>query len=176
MAGIIFASETAAKSGSGGMPQFDFSTWGSQIFWLVVTFGVMYFLLSRFILPKIGTTISQRSDRIADDLDAASQMQREAEAAEAEYERQLADARAKAHNIAATTRTSVEAEINSEIEAADAESARQAEAAEVRISEIRAKALRNVDDVAANVAEDIVSAISPLKTTAAKAKAALGKA
>ena len=109
-----------AAAAETGMPQFAVETWTSQIVWLVITFGVLYFLLSRFILPRIGGAITDRSDRIADDLDAAGRMQKEAEQAEAAYERSLADAKAKAHNIAETTRKSVDAEIAKEVEAAEA--------------------------------------------------------
>ena len=129
-----------AAQASGGLPQLDFSTWSSQIFWLVITFGILYFILSKFILPALSAGITERSDRIADDLDAAARMQREAEQAEADYDRALADARAKAHNIGATTRSSVDAEIAAETEAADADLGRQQAAAETRIASIRAKA------------------------------------
>jgi len=97
----------AADAAAGGMPQFDFSTFASQVTWLAITFGILYLILSIMILPKIGNTISNRHNRIADDLDTASRMQREAEEAEKSYERVLADAKAKAHNVAESTRTSI---------------------------------------------------------------------
>lgn len=169
------AAYAAASEASGGMPQFDFSTWGSQIFWLVITFGVLYFVLARFILPRLAGGITERGDRIADDLDAAARMQREAEEAEAEYEKSLADARAKAHHISATTRGSVEAEIASELEVADAEMARDQAAAEARIAGIRQKAMSNVDSVAADTASEILSKLTGLKVSAAKLKSAIAK-
>lgn len=167
--------DAAKEAASGGLPQFDFSTWGSQIFWLVVTFGILYFILARFILPGISTGITERGDRIADDLDAAARMQRDAETAQAEYEKSLADARAKAHNISATTRASVEAEIASEVETAEAEFSRQASAAEARISGIRNEAMRNVGDIAADTTAEIVSKLAGIKPTAAALKSAVSK-
>lgn len=166
----------AQEAASGGLPQFDFSTWGSQIFWLIITFGVLYFALSRFILPRLGAAITERGDRIADDLDAAARMQREAEEAGENYEQQLADARAKAHNISATTRTSVEAEIAAEMATADAELDRQQAAADSRIAGIRAEAMKNVDNIATETATEILDKLSGLKPTAAKLKAAFSKA
>lgn len=158
-----------------GLAQFDFSTWSSQIFWLIVTFGVLYFVLSKFILPALSTGITERSDRIADDLDAAARMQREAEQAEADYEKSLADARAKAHNIAATTRSSVDSEIATEVEAADAEMARQQASNESRIADMRASALKNVDGLAQTVVKDILSKLAGVKPTAAAIKSAVTK-
>ena len=111
--------ESTAK---GVFPPFDPAYFATQIFWLFLTFGILYFLLSKIFLPRIGQTIEERSSRIADDLDAASRMQKEAEEAEKSYERALADAKAKAHNVAETTRQSVDAEIKLEMDAADTRS------------------------------------------------------
>jgi len=155
---------------SAGLPQFDIGTFSSQITWLVITFGLLYFVLSKFVLPKIGNTISDRHSRIADDLDTASRMQREAEEAEKAYERVLADAKAKAHNVAESTRSSINEEIEREITAADLEAAAQAEKSEARISDIRTKALSNIDNIARDVASDIVKKFTGKAPTAAQLK------
>ena len=146
-----------AEAASGGLPQFDFATWSSQITWLIIIFGLLYFILAKFILPKLGATLTERGDRIADDLDAASRMQREAEDAQKSYERALADAKAKAHNVAESTRQSINDEIAKELEIADANAVEQAAAAEARIKKIRAAALANIDNVAAETASEIVA-------------------
>ncbi|MEP6342370.1 MAG: F0F1 ATP synthase subunit B' [Maricaulaceae bacterium] len=151
------SSDVAHDAASGGLPQFDFTTWSSQITWLIIVFGLLYFILAKFVLPKLGTTITERGDRIADDLDAASRMQRDAEEAEKTYERSLADAKAKAHNVAESTRQSVNDEIAKELEIADADAAKQAEAADVRIKKIRNNALANIDAVASDTASEIVA-------------------
>ena len=70
--------ESAAK---GVFPPFDPTYFATQIFWLFLTFGILYFLLSKIFLPRIGQTIEDRSSRIADDLDAASRLQKDAEEA-----------------------------------------------------------------------------------------------
>ena len=146
-----------AEAASSGLPQFDFATWSSQITWLIIVFGLLYFILARFILPKLGTTITERGDRIADDLDAASRMQREAENAQTAYERSVADAKAKAHNVAESTRQSINDEIAKDLEVADADAAKQAEAAEARIRKIRESAMANIDAVASDTASEIVA-------------------
>ena len=88
----------------------------------------------------------------------------------------FADARAKAHNISATTRSSVEAEIDAEMETADAELGRQQAAADARIAGIRAEAMKNVDNIATETVTEILVKLSGVKPTAAKLKAALSKA
>jgi len=166
----------AAPKGDGGekvFPPFNSEYFATQIFWLLLTFGVLYFLLSKILLPRIGQTIEERSSRIADDLDAASRMQKEAEEAEKSYERALADAKAKAHNVAETTRQSVDAEIKVEMDVADAEAAKASEAAETRIRAVHAKAMESIESVAADAAQATVEALTGKKPSLAAVKKAL---
>ncbi len=167
--------EHAAEATS-GLPQLDISTWTSQIFWLVLTFAVLYFALSRFILPNLRDTIGNRTDRIADDLDSASRMKLEAEEAEKAYEQSLRDARAKASNVAESTRQSLDAEIQTELDAADAEADRESQLAETRIREIKQAALSNIDAVASDVAGALVTKLTGKTVTDAALKAAVKKA
>jgi len=167
--------EHAAEAAS-GLPQLDISTWTSQIFWLVLTFAVLYFALSRFILPNLRDTIGNRTDRIADDLDSASRMKLEAKEAEKAYEQSLRDARAKASNVAESTRQSLDAEIQTELDAADAEADRESQLAETRIREIKQTALSNIDAVASDVAGALVTKLTGKTVTDAALKAAVKKA
>lgn len=163
----------AEQAASVGLPQLDPSTWVNQIFWLVLVFAALYILLSTFILPRLREGISDREDRISDDLDQASNMQREAEEAEKAYNRALADARAKAMNVAETTKQSIDAEISAEIEAADANMDKQAEIAEANIRKIKMKALSNIETIAGETAAEVVSTLTGKAPTAAAVRAAM---
>ena len=165
----------AADAASGGMPQFAIETWSGQIFWLFLSFGVMYFILSRFILPKIGQGLTDRGDRIADDLDEASRMQQQATQAEADYERALADAKAKAHNISETTRKSIDEELTAEAEASEELFARKQAEADARIRKIKTAALGKIDDVAADTVGEIISKIGGMKASAASVNSAISR-
>jgi len=179
---IHFTMVSAAEKGggySGGekgekvFAPFDTTTFASQLFWFFLTFFILYFLLAKVFLPRVGETIEERGSRIADDLDQASRMQREAEEAEKAYTQALADARAKAMNVAETTKQSVDAEIQTELTAADAEADKAAEAAEARIRQVRSAALSNIESVAAETAQAAVSALTGKKLTLAAVKSAL---
>lgn len=159
--------------GSGAFPPFDPAFFPSQLFWFFLTFFALYFLLSKVFLPRVGETIEERGSRIADDLDQASRMQREAEEAEKAYTQALADARAKAMNVAETTKQAVDTEIQSELAAADAEADKAAEAAEARIRQVRSAALDNIETVAADTAQAAVTALTGKKLTLATVKSAL---
>ncbi len=151
------AAETAhGAEASGGLPQLDMSTWPSQLFWLAVTFGILYWLMAGRFLPAIGGAIEERRDRIADDLDTASEFRGEAEAAETAYNQALADAKAKAQAIAADTRAEVDAEIAEMQAETDAKLQAQVQAAEARINEMKREAAVKVDEAAADTTRSIV--------------------
>ena len=77
------------------MPQLDFSTFSNQIFWLVITLVVIYFILSRIALPRIGGALADRAGTITHDLAEAEDLKSQALAAEQAYEKALADARCR---------------------------------------------------------------------------------
>ncbi len=160
----------AAASGTESAKTFaplDTSTFPSQLFWLFLTFGVLLFLLAKVLLPRLGGILEERSNRIADDLDAASRMQREAEMAGKAYEQSLGDARAKAHNVAETTRASVTSELEAEMQTADAETAKQLVRAEAKIQAMRKAALANVDEIASETAKAVVEHLYTKKVSIA---------
>ena len=165
-----------AEHAAGVFPPFDASTYTSQLFWLAITFGVLYFAMSRFVLPRIGSAIEERRDRIADDIDAAQQAKAEADAAEKAYEKALADARSKAHGIAADTRKALDAEIAKDSAAVEAELAEKQDAAEASIRKAKEKAFSEVNAIAASTAAELAFALGGVKVDAKAADAAVADA
>ena len=148
-----------AAHGSGGMPQLDFSTYGNQIFWLLVTLVVIYFILSRIALPRIAAVLAERQGTITNDLAAAEDLKAKAVEAEDAYNKALADARAQAQQIAAETRAAIQKDLDAAIAKADDEIAAKAAESEKAIAEIKAGALEAVQTVAADTAAELVSAL-----------------
>lgn len=144
---------------SGGMPQLDFSTWGNQIFWLVLTLIVIYFVLSRVALPRIAAILAERQGTITSDLAAAEDLKAKAQEAEAAYEKALVDARAEAHRIVAEAKAEIQGDLDAAVAKADAEIAAKSAESEKAIAEIRAGAMEAVKDVATETAQEIVSAM-----------------
>lgn len=165
MTSILIAAASAAAEGAaehaGGLPQMNTATFPSQIFWLVVAMIVLFWMLSRIALPRIGSVLEERANTIATDLDMAEEFKRRAEAAEKAYEQALIDARAKAQIIAAETRAEIQKEVDAAIERADAEIAARAVEGEARIVEIRASAETAVAEVARDTAAAVIDAIMP---------------
>lgn len=160
--------EMAAEHGATGLPQLAIETFGSQIPWLVITLVVLYLVLTKAALPKIGGVIEERHDAIEDDLDRAAEFKRRADEAGKAYDQALIDARAEAQTIANATRAEIQKEVDAATAKADAEIAARTAEGEKRIAEIRAGALDSVEQVAVDVAEALVAAIAP---DAADAKA-----
>ena len=150
-----------ADAASSGMPQLQFSTFPNQIFWLIVALLIIYFVLSRVALPRIGSIIEERHDAIENDLERAAEFKRQAEEAEVAYGKALADARAEAGRIADEAKAAVQKEVDAATAKADAEIAAQTAESEARINEIRDGALAAVDAVAKDTAAAVVAAIDP---------------
>jgi F-type H+-transporting ATPase subunit b len=179
MAISAFAASAAAEAGaeaehaSGGLPQLDFTTFPSQIFWLAVTVFVLFQLLNRVALPRIASVLEERADAIADDLDRAEEFKRKAADAEAAYQQALADARAKAQGIVAETRAEIQKDVDAAMAKADAEIAARATESEKRIREIRDSAMAAVEEVANDTAAAVVDAVMPDVADAKAIKAAV---
>jgi len=150
-------SQMVVETAKVGMPQLDFSTFSNQIFWLVVTLVVIYFILSRIALPRIGGALADRAGTITNDLVEAEELKQRALEAEQAYEKALADARAEAQSINVAMRAEIQAQLDVELAKADAKiSARTAEAA-LALAEIRSSAMVSVKDVAKATAKEIVA-------------------
>jgi F-type H+-transporting ATPase subunit b len=143
-----------------GLPQLDTTTFASQLFWLLISMAVLYFVMSRLAVPKIGGVIADRANRIKGDLDTAAQAKRDSEAAMAGYDKALADARAKALKASDEMRNAVQAEINAKNDAASKQLAADTAKAEARIGEMRKAAMARVGDVAKETAADVVSKLT----------------
>ncbi|MHA6267264.1 F0F1 ATP synthase subunit B' [uncultured Aliiroseovarius sp.] len=142
-----------------GMPQLDFSTFGNQIFWLVVTLVVIYFVLTKVALPRIEAVLSERQGTITNDLTAAEELKQKAVEAEEAYNKALADARAEANKIVAEARAEIQADVDVAAAKADAEIAAKAAESEAAIAEIRAGAIDSVKTVAKDAAKEILASM-----------------
>ncbi|SLN52171.1 ATP synthase subunit b' [Aquimixticola soesokkakensis] len=152
------AAAAHGTEGATGMPQLDLSTFPNQIFWLLVTLVVIYFVLSKLALPRISAVLADRSGTIMNDLAAAEELKLKARDAQAAYNQALNDARAEAGRIVAQTRAGIQADLDAAIAKADAEIAAKTAESEAAIAEIRAGALENVTAVAKDTAAELVAA------------------
>jgi F-type H+-transporting ATPase subunit b len=137
-------------------PPFDSQHFPSQVFWLALSFILLYVLMSRIALPRIGSIFAERSKRISDDLAAANRFKEQSEAANAAYQKSLADARARAQGIAAETREQQAAQAAATNKKLEAQLNEKLAAAEQSIAATRSTAMGNVGSIAADTAAAIV--------------------
>jgi F-type H+-transporting ATPase subunit b len=163
-AALVLAGVFAATAGHAahaaetpGLPQLDLTKFPPQLFWLAVTFVVLYLLMSRLALPRVGDILRTREEKITGDLNRAEQANREAEAALKGYEQALAEARAKATEIAAQTRAAVQADADARQAEAEGRLAAQAADAEARIRDTRDQAMSQVREIASDTASALVT-------------------
>lgn len=160
--GAPAAEETHSETGvahEGGpkvFPPFDSTTFASQLLWLVITFGLFYLLMQKVIAPRIGGILEDRKSRITKDLNEAASLKKEADLAVETYEKELAQAKAKANTIASEAREAAKAKAAAERAAIEAELSQKVSEAEGRIAEIKAKAFADVGTIATETAGAVV--------------------
>jgi len=135
-------------------------TYASQIFWLLIVFGLIYFGIGRSMLPKIESTVEARDARIASDLAAAEAARAKADETEAAYCARMDAARAEALKATQEAKAAATLDAEKRVKAADAELAAKAAEADARLKAAQAEALAHIEDVAAEAAQDIVAKVS----------------
>ena len=142
-----------------GLPQLNFETFPNQIFWLAVTLVIIYLVLTRVALPRIGAVLAERSGTITNDLAAAEEFKQKAVQAEKAYNDALATARGEAAKIVATAKADIQKDLDKAIAKADADIAAKAVESEAKITEIKAGALDAITEVAKDTARELVMAL-----------------
>lgn len=142
-------------------PPFDATTFAHQLVWFAISFGLLYFILSRVALPKVQAVLDNRAATLKRDIDAAAQQSASAEAARAEMEKSIADARAQSRKLIDDMRAAAQAELAAEAAKSEQSLAAQAAEAEKRIAGMRGAALAQVAGMADDLARDIVGRLAP---------------
>jgi F-type H+-transporting ATPase subunit b len=164
---------TAPASKSGGFPPFDTRTFESQLFWLTITFGVMFVVLWRLAGPRIQGVIAERRKHIADDLATAQTHRQDAELASSAYQAALTAARGRAHALAEENRKRMNDEIARAKAQADADAHAATAKADERIAVLRAEAKVHMIKAAQEAAVQIVTRLTGDTVTAEDAAAAM---
>lgn len=163
LSGPAFA---ASEEGGSAFPAFDSSSFSSQIFWLAITFGALYMLMSRIALPRIGAIIDERRETIDRALRQAAAAQKDAEDSAAAQEAALASAKAKAQAEIGAAQASSTKQIEAQRSVVEKDLAAKLGAAEGRIAEMKSKAMANVDAIAGDAVTAILEQLGTKATSA----------
>jgi len=152
---FLFSMEAFAAESS-GMPQLNPEFWISQIFWLTITFGILYVVLSKLILPKISANLEIRKSQILENIEAAEKKREESELKIKEYEKIVQDSKNEAKNYFNQAREKIIKGINLKKESLDKEINKEIKKAELEIQDLRNKAPKKINKIAIETSADLI--------------------
>ena len=164
-----------APQGAGGLPQFDASWWPGQMVWFLIVFAVVFALMAKVFVPRVGGAIAEREDRISGDIAQARALKQQAEAQAAEAEGEMAQARARSQKLAADAKARVQAQASQRQAAEEARLGESVAKAETEIRAARDRAMSHVRDIAADTVQAIVAKLTGSAPSAAELEAALAE-
>ena len=144
------------SSESGGMPQLNPEFWFSQIFWLIITFGFLFIVLSKLILPKISANLETRKSEILENISAAEKQREASENKIKEYEKIILDSKNEAKNYFSKAREKILKDIDKKKGTLEGEINEEINKAEIEISEFVSIAPEKINKIAAETSSDLV--------------------
>ena len=141
---------------SSGMPQLNPKFWFSQIFWLILTFGILFIVLSKLILPKISKNLEVRRFQILENIETAEKQREESENKIKEYEKIIHDSKNEAKNYFNKAREKVLKDIDNKKEVLENNINEEIVKVEKEISELKNKSAETINKIAIEISSDIV--------------------
>ena len=141
---------------SSGMPQLNPKFWFSQIFWLILTFGILFIVLSKLILPRISKNLEVRKFQILENIEAAEKQREESENKIKEYEKIILDSKNEAKNYFNKAREKVLKDIDNKREVLENNINEEIVKVEKEISELKNKSAETINKIAIEISSDIV--------------------
>ena len=141
---------------SGGMPQLNPEFWISQIFWLTITFGILYVVLSKLILPKISANLELRKSQISDNIEAADKQREESESKLKEYDEIISKSKTEAKSIFSEAREKALKDINRKREVLDKQIDEEVKKVEEEIYALRIKAPTKINKIAIDTSSELI--------------------
>lgn len=163
----------AAETASGGLPQFDAAQWPGQMVWVLVIFAVLYLLIAKVFVPRVGGTMDAREDKISGDIGDARRLRDQAQADADAAAGELAQARARAHKVASDAKGEAKAQTAARQAEEDAKLAVTLQGAEARIAAARDEAMSHVRAIAADTARAIVEKLTGAPAASGEVERAL---
>ena len=152
---FLFSLEAFAAE-SGGMPQLNPEFWISQIFWLTLTFGILYIVLSKLILPKISNNLESRKSQILENIEAAEKQRQNSEEKLKEYEEIVSKSKMEAKSIFNQAREKALKDISAKKEVLDKQIDEEISKAEQEIKELQSGAAEKINKIAIETSSELI--------------------
>ena len=141
---------------SGGMPQLDPEIWVSQIFWLLITFSILFIVLSKFILPKISSNLESRKSQILENIEIADKQKSESQKKLEEFDNLILETKVKAKNIVIEAKTKITEDIKKKRDAFEKEINSEIKIAEDEIKDLMSNSPKKINQIAVDTASDLI--------------------
>jgi len=141
---------------SGGMPQLDPEFWFSQIFWLVITFSILYLVLSKLILPKISDNLETRKSQVLENLELAEKQRNESEKKLKEFDNIILKSKIDAKNLFNESRRKLLDDINNKRQKLDEEIDKEVKIVESEIEQLKKKSPEKINKIAIETSADLI--------------------
>ena len=142
---------------SGGMPQLDPEFWFSQIFWLVITFGILYLVLSKLILPKISDNLETRKSQVLDNLELAERQRNDSEAKLKEFNNIIIKSKNDSKNLFNESRKKLLDDINNKKQKLEEEIDKEVKIVEAEIEELKNKSPEKINKIAIETSANLIN-------------------
>ncbi len=152
----FFLIKEAFAAESGGMPQLNPEFWISQIFWLVLTFGIMFLVLSKIILPKISNNLESRKSQILDNIEAAEKQREDSQTKLKEYDQIILKSKTEANSMFNQSREKVIKDINAKRNLLDKQIDDEIAKAEKEIQALRDSAPDKINKIAIDTSSELI--------------------
>ena len=146
----VFAAE------SGGMPQLNPEFWISQIFWLIITFGILFIVLTKVILPKISNNLETRKSQILENIETADKQKEESQKKIDEYEKIILESKLKAKNYFNEARDKILDDINKKKAALEKDLDEEISEVEKELSDLKNKSGEKINKIAAETSAELI--------------------
>jgi F-type H+-transporting ATPase subunit b len=146
----VFAAE------SGGMPQLNPEFWISQIFWLIITFGILFIVLTKVILPKISDNLETRKSQILENIETADKQKEESQKKIDEYEKIILDSKLKAKSYFNEAREKILDDINKKRAALEKDLDEEISEVEKELSDLKQKSVEKINKIAAETSAELI--------------------
>tara|TARA_B100000965_G_scaffold132080_1_gene110082 strand:- start:415 stop:1005 length:591 start_codon:yes stop_codon:yes gene_type:complete len=154
---LNFVLVTYAQSAeSGGMPQLNPEFWVSQIVWLILTFGILYIVLSKLILPKISNNLESRKSQILENIETAETQREESEKKLKEFEKIIIESKIEAKNYFNEARQKILDDINNKRAALEKDIDEEINAVEQEINNLKISSSEKINNIASETSSELI--------------------
>ena len=156
---IFILNNNSVAAEKGGMPQLNPEFWFSQVFWLIVSFGLMYLILSKIVLPKISENLESRKEQIQNNIEIADNQRKESEKKLAEFDEIIKKSRIEANVHLSEIRQKLNVEINKKKEEIDKQIKLEIENAEKEIFNLKKNSSNKINQIAKEISIELIKQV-----------------